>query len=168
MTGQFEEIRTARLVLRRLTDADRDAVVSLQCDPRTYEHTPAPTREEAAAKFESWLRDWEDHVFCYLPVCSRESGELVGVGGLQLREFGGEMILNLYYRFKPDEWGKGYATEMATAVIAWADRQMPEHPVQISVNVANQPSLNVAKRLGFLTYVESLHKGRLTRHFRRE
>lgn len=168
MTVEFREIRTERLVLRRLVEADREVVVALQADPRTYEHTVPPTRAEAEAKFDSWLLDWAEYGFCYLPVRSLRSGEVLGVGGLQLRTFGDEPVLNLYYRFRPEHWGSGYATEMASAVIAWADRELPEHPVQISVNVANQPSLNVVKRLGFLTYVETLHEGHLTRHFRRD
>lgn len=92
---------------------------------------------------------------------------VIGVGGLQLRDFGGELILNLYYRFVPEAWGNGYATEMATAVIGWADRALPGYPVQLSASVRNQPSLNVAERLGFGTYLETIHDGVLTRHFRR-
>lgn len=167
MTVQFGEIRTARLVLRRLTEADRDAVVGLQSDPRTYQHSPAPARAESEAKFDAWLRDWAEHGFGYLPVRARESGELLGVGGLRLSDFDGEQVLNLYYRFRPESHGKGYATEMATAILEWADRALPAYPVQISVRATNQPSLNVAKRLGFQLYVETLHDGDLTRHFRR-
>lgn len=169
MTVEFPEIRTERLVLRRLTEADRTAVVRIQTDPRTNAHHPdPPDAEESEAKFESWLRDWAEHGFCYLPVRRLADEEVIGVGGLQLRDFGGEPILNLYYRFVPEVWGNGYATEMSAAVIAWADRTLPRHPVQISVSVHNQPSLNVAKRLGFRTYLETIHEGALARHFRRD
>jgi RimJ/RimL family protein N-acetyltransferase len=167
VTVQFEEIHTPRLLLRRLAEADREAVVNLHSNPDTYLYSQAPTRAEADAKFDSWLREWDDHGFSYVPVCARDSGELLGIGGVQLRDFGGETILNLYYRFAPENHGKGYATEMAAAVVDWAEEKLPEYPVQISVQVTNQASMNVAKRLGFLTYVETLHEGYLTRHFRR-
>ncbi|MBB2936189.1 RimJ/RimL family protein N-acetyltransferase [Amycolatopsis bartoniae] len=164
----FSEIRTERLLLRRLTEADRADVVRIQTDPRTNVHHPRPPdEEESDAKFDSWLDDWATHGFGYLPVRAL-SGQVLGVGGLQLRVFGAEEVLNLYYRFLPEAWGRGYATEMAEAVIAWAEEAVPEYPVQISVSVTNQPSLNVAKRLGFATFAETLHEGAITRHFRRD
>jgi RimJ/RimL family protein N-acetyltransferase len=73
-------------------------------------------------------------------------------------------ILNLYYRFRPEAWGKGSATEMASAVIAWADRTLPQYAVQISVHVDNEPSLAVARRLGFRTHSHTRYEGALTRH----
>ncbi|WP_236794913.1 GNAT family N-acetyltransferase [Amycolatopsis sp. GM8] len=169
MTVEFPDIRTERLLLRRLTEADRETVVRIQSDPRTNKYNPdLPDVEQSNAKFDSWLRDWRVDGFCYVLVDDLAGDDTLGIGGLQLRRFNGEDIVNLYYRFLPEAWGKGYATEMATAVIAWADREVPEYPVQISVNVTNQPSLNVAKRLGFRTYLETIYEGALTRHFRRD
>ncbi|GAB2990939.1 GNAT family N-acetyltransferase [Amycolatopsis acidiphila] len=169
MTVEFADIRTERLLLRRLTEADREAVVRIQTDPRTNRYHPEPPdAAEGEAKFDSWLRDWDHDGFCYLPVRELPGEQIVGVGGLQLRKFSTDLVLNLYYRFLPEVWGRGYATEMATAVIAWADRTLPQYPVQISVSVQNQPSLNVAKRLGFQTYLETIHDGALSRHFRRD
>ncbi|WP_431878133.1 GNAT family N-acetyltransferase [Amycolatopsis sacchari] len=169
MAVEFPEIRTERLLLRPLTEADRAVVVRIQTDPRTNRYHPEPPdAAESDAKFDSWLEDWAAHGFGYLPVRALATGEVLGVGGLQLRTFGDEKILNVYYRFLPEAWGHGYATEMAAAVIGWADRTLPRYPVQISVNVANQPSMNVAKRLGFRTYLETLYEGALTRHLRRD
>ncbi|TNC19221.1 GNAT family N-acetyltransferase [Amycolatopsis alkalitolerans] len=169
MTVEFADIRTERLLLRRLAEADRETVVRIQTDPRTNAHNPdPPDAEHTNRKFDLWLRDWRIDGFCYLPVVELASRQVIGIGGLQLRRFGGEDVLNLYYRFLPEAWGKGYATEMSLAMIDWADRVLPRYPVQISVSVGNQPSLNVAKRLGFRTHLETIHDGALTRHFRRD
>jgi len=164
----FGEIRTARLLLRPLVEADRETVIRIQTDPRTNRHHPAPPDvAESGIKFDSWLADWAELGFGYVAVIEVATDSVVGVGGVQLREWGGEKILNLYYRFVPEVWGRGYATEMARAVVSWADRTLPQHPVQISVNIDNEPSLRVAKRLGFDTYAEAPFEGALTRHFRR-
>lgn len=169
MTVEFPDIHTERLLLRPLVEADRDAVVRIQVDPRTNRHNPSPPGlPEGNAKFDSWLRDWRTDGFGYLPVVELGGGEVIGIGGLQRRLFHGEDILNLYYRFVPEAWGEGYATEMSRAVIAWADEVLPEFPVQISVNVANEPSLAVAARLGFRTHLETIYEGAPARHFRRD
>ncbi|HVV09968.1 GNAT family N-acetyltransferase [Amycolatopsis sp.] len=169
MDTGFTPLETERLLLRRLVPADREQAVAIQSDPRTYDfNRGAPDEAESVAKFESWLKDWEELGICYVAVIEREPESFVGLGGLQLREFGGEKILNLYYRFLPEVWGRGYATETSRAVIAWADEHLPQYPVQISVFIRNEPSLRVAQRLGFSTYSESFYAGSLTRHFRRD
>ncbi|KAA9162100.1 GNAT family N-acetyltransferase [Amycolatopsis acidicola] len=169
MTSGFTELRTCRLLLRPLTAADRETVVEIQTDPRANVHNVEPPgRAETEEKFESWLADWAELGICYVAVIELETGWFAGVGGLQLREFGAEKVLNLYYRFRPEAWGQGYATEMSRAVIAWADEHLPQYPVQISVYLRNEPSLRVARRLGFSTYSESFYAGMLTRHFRRD
>ena len=81
--------------------------------------------------------DWAEDGFGYVAVIEAATGEFTGVGGVQLREFDGEKILNLYYRFRPEFWGRGYASEMAAAVVGWAERELPRYPVQITVGVAN-------------------------------
>ena len=168
MSVEWGEIRTDRLVLRALCPRDRDAVVAIQTDPRTNVHHPTPpTAEDAEVKLTAWLEHWRAHGFGYLAAVPLGADEMVGIGGVQHLEFGGRRLLNLYYRFRPEVWGRGYATEMASAVVAWAERTLPERPVQISVNIANGPSLRVAERLGFTAYSETFYEGAVSRHFRR-
>ncbi|GAB3564645.1 GNAT family N-acetyltransferase [Amycolatopsis endophytica] len=168
MSVEWREIRTDRLLLRALDPDDRDDVVEIQTDPRTNVHHPGPPGvDETEVKLTAWLEHWKAHGFGYVAVVALDSREVVGIGGLQHLEFGGVRLLNLYYRFRPEAWGRGYATEMATAVVEWAEREMPELPVQISVNIANAPSLRVAERLGFTAYTETFYDGAVSRHFRR-
>ncbi|HVW40789.1 MAG TPA: GNAT family N-acetyltransferase [Amycolatopsis sp.] len=153
----FAETRTGRLLLRALTEADRQTVIRIQAEARGV----------AEAQFDSWLEDWAHFGFGYVAAIERATGELVGVGGVRLREWNGEKILNLYYRFVPTARGRGCATEMSRAVIDWADRTVPHYPVQISVDVRNVASLKVAGRLGFDTYLDVPLGGPVIRHFRR-
>nr|WP_243869654.1 GNAT family N-acetyltransferase [Amycolatopsis granulosa] len=156
------------MLLRPLRPDDRDDVVAIQTDPRTNRHDPAPpTPAKAEVKLTAWLEHWTAHGFGYLAVVPLDSGEVVGVGGLQHVEFGGTPLLNLYYRLRPAVWGRGYATEMASAVVEWAERELPDFPVQISVNITNEASLRVAERLGFTACAEGFYDGALSRHFRR-
>jgi RimJ/RimL family protein N-acetyltransferase len=164
----FEDLDTERLSLRALRESDRRAMVELDTDARTNLFNPhPPSPGEADEKFGKWLRHWSDHGYGYVAITETGSDEIIGIGGVQTRELQGEKVLNLYYRFRPEAWGKGYATEMAMAVVAWAERELSTLPVVISVNVANGRSLRVAERLGFRKYVEEPYQGALSRHFRR-
>ncbi len=54
------------------------------------------------------------------------------------------------YLLLPEAWGSGYATEACTAALAWVDRAVPGEPVVLCTQTANQPSMRVAERLGFV------------------
>ncbi|WP_344424614.1 GNAT family N-acetyltransferase [Amycolatopsis minnesotensis] len=166
--GMVEEIRTPRLLLRPLRESDRARSLEIQLDPRANRFTPeSVTREQAREKFTGWLTHWAHHGFGYFAIIEAETGEFLGTGGVQYRDFGGEDVLNLYYRVKPSAWGNGYATEAATAAVDWAERSMPDTPVVISVAIGNHASIRVAERLGFTRYSQSLHHGLYSRHYRR-
>lgn len=66
-------------------------------------------------------------------------------------------MLNLYYRFRPSSWGKGYASEMAAAAVSWAERTRPDQPVEVMTTTENVPSQWVAEKLGF-TIVRSVQE----------
>jgi len=168
MTARFEPLSTERLLLRPLRKGDKRAVLELQTDARTNLFNPRPPSPgEAVDQFEKWLRHWSEHGYGYVAITETGGDEVIGVGGVQAKEFHGEPVLNLYYRFRPGSWGKGYASEAAAAIVEWAEREVPERPLLISVSVANEPSLRVVKRLGFTNYVEEEYMGALSRHFRR-
>ena len=54
------------------------------------------------------------------------------------------------YLLLPEAWGSGYATEACTAALAWVGRAVPGEPVVLCTQTANQPSMRVAERLGFV------------------
>ncbi|RZQ59351.1 GNAT family N-acetyltransferase [Amycolatopsis suaedae] len=167
MTVDWADIRTERLLLRPLRPEDRADVVEIQSNPDANRYNPdPPTRAQASKQLESWLHHWDQHGFGYLAVVEQASGRIIGVGGVQHKVLTDEKALNLYYRFLPDAWGKGYATEMASAVVEWAERELP-WPVIITVALINKPSLRVAEKLGFANYEEIEYEGLPSRNYRR-
>lgn len=163
------EIKTERLLLHPFREADRAEMVAIETDPRTNRHRVNPPDVPAAERlFDSWLAHWREHGYGYLAVRGHEGPALLGMSGVRLRDFRGEKVLNLGYRFHPSAWGKGYAVEAASASVDWAERELAPAPVLISVNVTNKPSLRVAERLGFTKYEEAMdEEGVLVRNFRR-
>jgi RimJ/RimL family protein N-acetyltransferase len=167
--GVLTEIKTERLLLRRLLEADRENIVALQADPETNNFNPVPhTVEGARDLYDVWMRHWEEHGFGYLAVSALDDPAVIlGFGGVRYREWNGERVLNLAYRFWPFAWGKGYATEMAAAIVEWAEREIPEVPVIADIMAANEPSIRVAERLGFKIHTEEEFEGEPSLHLRR-
>ena len=64
-----------------------------------------------------------------------------------LRPEGGEAELG--YLFLRGAWGRGYAVEACTALLAWFAGACPGEPVVLCTQVANTRSLRVAAALGF-------------------
>ncbi|MBM7813200.1 GNAT family N-acetyltransferase [Saccharothrix algeriensis] len=157
MTAYPEEIRTDRLLLRRVGPGDLRAAVEVLTDPEAGRHDAAgvPTPEEARELLAEWREHWAREGIGYWAVVLPGTGEVIGFGGLRHHRLGGEPTLNLFYRFSPRHRGRGYAPEMARAAVEWAGRALPDRPVVIIVDHGNAPSRRVAEKLGFAHVGES-------------
>lgn len=146
-------LSTTRLQLAAPTPADAPAVLAIAGDPRAVEHNPSDLLTdltEAQDLVGRWIRHWLDRGFGYW--CVREVGRprVVGYCGLKAITAKGLSVLNLIYRFVPDVWGRGYATEAATAAIAWGTENQPSTPILARVRPDNVASQNVALKVGLL------------------
>jgi ribosomal-protein-alanine N-acetyltransferase len=56
--------------------------------------------------------------------------------------------MNLVYRFVPEVWGRGFATEAAAAAVSWALALMPAETVVARIRPDNRLSQNVALKVG--------------------
>jgi [ribosomal protein S5]-alanine N-acetyltransferase len=147
----METVSTARLILRRPRPDDLDAVFRIHGDPRTNVHNPdGPQRDlhEAEQLLALFLDHWVEQGFGYWAV-EDGNGRVIGFGGLmRLRRSDGERVLNLYYRFEPDAWGHGYATEVALASIELARTLGGREPVIAKTRPTNEAAQRVALRAG--------------------
>lgn len=141
------ELRTDRLSLRRPVHADIDAILAVHADPRAVAHNPSDAladRDEAEELFGRWDEHWRRHGFGYWVVRRHESAAQLGFCGLKVMPPG----LNLFYRFAPDSWGQGFATEAVTAVVGWAVAR--HHSLVARIRPENVASQRVATRAGLV------------------
>lgn len=141
------------LVLRPPVQADLQAVFEIHGDPRTNRfnpHGPMASLQAAQELLDRLSAHWARHGFGYWMVALREApARVVGVGGLIEKEVPGCKGLNLYYRFRPEAWGRGLASAMGRRAIGFADTVLGRRQeVFARVLPDNQPSIRVLERLG--------------------
>lgn len=160
MRAELPEVRTERLLLRRMRADDLGAVLEMYADPAANRFDPrALTVDQVRERFAVWVDDWSVLGLSYWLAESLDTGAAIGMGGIRHHEEDGEPVLNLAYRLLPAVWGQGYAAELAWPAVAWAERHMPDIPVSVVTNARHAQSLRVAEKLGFTRLRERVSDG---------
>ena len=145
-----QAIETERLILRPFSLDDAEAwlpLISLSEIIRYTGDTPAGSVDEARELLRTRpLKDYEQYGFGRLAVIEKASGRLVGFCGFKYVVELGEVDIG--YRFLPDCWGKGYATESAGALMQDGRRALNIRRVVGTVHPDNPASGRVLEKLG--------------------
>ena len=150
-SAHFELLQTERLLLRRPSVTDLEAVVTIHGDPETNRFNPRgpSSPEQCRLLLDVWQEHWQCHGFGYWAVSSRtHPSEVIGFGGVVLKEVAGQSCLNLYFRFCPPCWGLGYATELGRTSLRLAFHALKRDRVRALVRISNSPSRKALERLG--------------------
>jgi ribosomal-protein-alanine N-acetyltransferase len=144
---------TERLILRRFTTADLDALAAIMADPDVTRFFPGGprTREQTRIRLEGFLHDYDSVGFSKWAVVLRDSGELIGRCGPAIQSVGGVDEAEIGYDLAKHQWGRGLATEAATAAIEHCFAVLGMNRVVSIIDPNNVPSLRVSQRLG-MTY----------------
>ena len=138
-------LRTDRLVLRRWSDADREAFHALNVDPLVMESIgPVMNRADSDGFMDRIEQRFDEHGFGLW--CVELAGEAIGFTGFMAPWFRDGVEIG--WRIRADHWGKGYATEAATECLrhGFDDLGFPE---VISFTAAgNVRSRRVMEKLG--------------------
>jgi [ribosomal protein S5]-alanine N-acetyltransferase len=146
------ELTTERLRLRPFTDADQIAIHAVYADPEVMRHVghgAHRTVAETTAALKVYGEVLERRGFSFLAVVERDSGALIGDAGLYPL---GEDV-ELGYTLARRAWGRGYATELGRALLAYAFEELDAQRVVAQVEPANAASRHVLEKLG-MTEVE--------------
>jgi RimJ/RimL family protein N-acetyltransferase len=138
------EIITPRLLLRPATGADRMDLHRLEQDPDVmrYLNGGRPTPLEPDAN-EAFLMP-RGHADGLWVVVEPQTGAFLGWVSLRLQGEAGD----LGYRFRRDAWGRGYATEAASAVLADAFERRGLSRITAQTMAVNLASRRLMERLG--------------------
>lgn len=135
-------IRTERLLLRRATWGDLEAVHRLFSNPQAMRYWSRP-EHETLEETRTWLRFLVEPAADSLDFLIEKDGAVIGkAGAWQLPEVG--------FLLHPDQWGQGLAFEAMAAVIAHVEAEHPALPeLTAEVDPRNAASLRLLDRLGF-------------------
>jgi RimJ/RimL family protein N-acetyltransferase len=148
------ELRTDRLVLRAWRDADRAPFAALNADPEVMEHFPSTlTTEQSDAMVERIEEMWATTGFGLWAVEEQVSGSFIGYVGLSSPTWQAHFTpcVEIGWRLARWAWGRGYATEAATATRQWAfdTVELPRDELVSFTVQGNLRSRRVMEKLGF-------------------
>lgn len=149
-------IETQRLLLRRNTLEDFEAIRDMYVDPEVIRHIGVG---KPATAQESWFRllrligNWSAFGYGFFSVIERSSGRFAGLVGLARfhRELGEDFDPFPEAGWSLASWahGKGFATEAATAAHDWFEAQRGRRRTVCIIDPGNDRSIRVAEKLGY-------------------
>jgi ribosomal-protein-alanine N-acetyltransferase len=128
----------------------------LLLDPRVWRNLqaqsePAPTAADVRTNAVHKDRHWEQYGFGYWLLRDRDSGQVVGRGGLQRTGATGVTEVEIGWAILPERWGTGLATELARVAVGAAFDSLRLSSVIAYTQPDNLASRRVMEKAG-LTY----------------
>jgi len=145
------KIETARTYIREFTLADAEAVLKFNSNAQVTKYTGdagmVNSLEQARQVISDiWLAEYSKHGYGRWAVVDKASDTVIGFCGLKFIPSLG--IPDIGYRFFPEYWGKGYATETAKACIAYCNDHLGVHEYFADVMADNIASVKLIRKLG--------------------
>jgi RimJ/RimL family protein N-acetyltransferase len=150
-------IESDRVVLRKARDADREGIVEEMADPDVRAYLGGPRPREGVDRFlDTAVATGATAEAGSYVIADGQTGRFVGILGLARRAAdrpghvtgeGAELELSCVLR--RGAWGAGLAFEAAAAALRAAAGELPDQPVLVVTQSANDRSRRLAGRLGF-------------------
>ena len=152
-------LETERLLLRRFTEDDVDALFELDGDPAVMRYITggrATSREEIEGDVLPAYLDYYERFagYGFWAVIEKASGQFVGWFHFRPEADAKPDEVELGYRLRRSAWGKGYATEGSRALIDKGFTELGVERVVAFTMVVNVASRRVMEKAG-LRYVRT-------------
>lgn len=142
-------LTTERLALRRFTPADLDFLVGLYGDPEVTRHLGGTKdRAQTETLLHQRILDYYDAHPGLGIWATLERATGAPVGFHLLNHIQGESIIQVGYTLAKPAWGRGYATEMARAVLRYGFVTLGLGQIAGITTLANRASQGVLAKVG--------------------
>ena len=142
-------IETERLLLREITLDDKEELFKLHSDPEVQKYTGEPlveSIEEIEKAITTRINDYEKYGYGRWATIFKNEMQFIGWAGLAyLPEFD---EIDLGYRFLPEYWGMGLATEASQAILAYGFEQLKLRRIIAIAMKENKASIRVMEKVG--------------------
>ena len=141
-------LTTDRLLQRPFEERDLDDYAAMVADPEVVRYFSAGvlTREAAWLQMAVFLGHEQLRGWSNSAVVERATGQVIGRCGLWQPE--GWPGLEVGWALARASWGRGYATEAASAWRDWAFAELGANELISVIRPDNAPSIRVAERIG--------------------
>ena len=144
-------LETPRLQLRpwHANDLDDYLQIFAKALAMAFQLNRGLTREEARGFLQFHMDTWDGHPYGHWAVLTKSHGRPIGWVGLESTSSfeGAPEGLQIGWRLDPDQWGPGYATESALAVLRYGFEELGLTRVYILFHPDNHRSARVAAKL---------------------
>ena len=145
------KIKTDRLILRRFLPDDTETMIAINADPQVMECFPSTMpRDATLSHLQRIASHWETNGFGLFAMEIRGTGEMIGFTGLTIPTYTvpATPCVEVGWRLTPTVWGKGYATEAATACLNWGFNDLDLKEIVSFTFEGNTRSRRLMERLG--------------------
>ncbi|MCG8547149.1 MAG: GNAT family N-acetyltransferase [Alphaproteobacteria bacterium] len=144
-------LETERLILREWTARDFPPLAAMNADPEVMRYFPSTlTKDESREQFERAKSLQARNGYHFQPIEERETGKFAGFVGLApvLIDVPFAPAVEIGWRMPLDCWGKGYATEAASAWLGYGFETLGLDEIVSFAVEANHRSHAVMARIG--------------------
>ena len=146
-------IETERLLLREITPDDKEALFRLHSNPEVQKYTGEPvvkSLEEIEKAIEGRIKHYKEYGFGRWATFLKKELQFVGWAGLlYLPEFD---EIDLGYRFLPEYWGSGIATEASHAILKYGFDTLNLKRIVAIAMKEHKASIRVMEKIGMEFY----------------
>lgn len=147
---------TARLLLRPPVEDDVAPLYAIYGDAATNTFNPAgplPDAERAQAVLAGWLAQWRARGLGPWAIAAQDDpAHVIGFGGISLHPYLEQERVNLGYRFATAAWGRGYATELGLAALAFGFDEHRCDEIFGLVRPQHAASIRVLEKIGMARF----------------
>jgi RimJ/RimL family protein N-acetyltransferase len=159
----LDRLESARIVYERLRPDHAEEVARLLLDPRVartlwptmHPPTPADLDESMRAR----CVHWERNGFGLWLLRDRQTGEMVGRGGLQYTFVAEVHAVEAGWAIVPERWGQGLATELAQTCVEVGFGDLGLREIVAFALPDNIASRRVMEKAGFVFDRPTMHAG---------
>ena len=144
-------LRTARLVLRPLTEADVLPLFAIHSDPRAMRYWSAPCWQDEERGRMMVARDVDPGLTDHLRLGIELSADSQLLGTCSLFDINDQCRrAELGYMLASRAWGKGYMQEALTAFIGFGFEYLNLNRIEADTDPRNERSMQLLERLHFV------------------
>ena len=142
-------IETERLLLRKISQEDKHELFKLHSHPEVQKYTGEPVVTsivEIEEAIQTRIIDYEKYGYGRWATFLKNDMQFVGWAGLAyLPEFD---EIDLGYRFLPEYWGSGLATEASRAILKYGFDKLKLKQIIAIAMKENKASIRVMEKIG--------------------